>query len=351
MVFRANGRLCSGPVELNAETREVTNEGVPVGLSGLPFRILEQLMLAEGRVVTRIELKRILWPYAERIDTERRLNTAIRGLREALGDEGSKPRLIQTVRGHGYRWIAQEETRPPRVRLHAIAASLALLALTGSSWRAWQPSVSFDVSSNPASGDQDLRAHRSLAWRYVNQGQDGAALPHLASLLQAPSQSPTEAAEMGWLLLRAGMPTAALAACSRAVAPTLNLLSCRQTALGRLGLVSDARTAGVEVMRAAQADEKVIQTVAQPDAKTGYQRFLQWRIGAFVRPNRDWFQRAQLQADAGLYGAALASLRRAAQVHDPLLVKIASSSEFTPLRRSPDFQRIAAKALTDAQLS
>jgi hypothetical protein len=74
----------------------------------------------------------------------------------------------------------------------------------------------------------------------------------------------------------------------------------------------------------------------------GYARFLRWRLGVFVRPGRDWFMRAQLQADAGLYTDALASLQRAAAVRDPLLVKLRSSAEFAPLRATAAYRRIAA---------
>lgn len=85
----------------------------PVSISGLPLRILEILLASGGRVVTRAEFKQSLWPYAARIDTERRLNTAMRALREALGDSGGEPRFIETLRGRGYRWIAGESVAPP----------------------------------------------------------------------------------------------------------------------------------------------------------------------------------------------------------------------------------------------
>src|ERR1700755_2517951 len=96
--------LRSGAIAIDPARREARLDGRLLPLTGMPLRILEMLMLAEGRVVTRAQLKTSLWPNTARIDTERRLNTAVRALREAIGDTAGEPRLIMTVRGHGYRW-------------------------------------------------------------------------------------------------------------------------------------------------------------------------------------------------------------------------------------------------------
>jgi len=326
-------------VRIDPSKRQAFRDGQPLSVSGLPFRILEILLESDGKLVTRAELKRMLWPYAERIDTERRLNTAVRALREALGDTAAKPGLIETVRKHGYRWLGAEQPRagkPPFLQF-AAAACLALIAAP----------VTLHGGGKSARAT-DSSPDRKLAWTYVNEGRATAALPHIATLLQSAE---TDKAETGWLLLRSGMPEAALASCGAAPDPTLNLLSCRQTALARLGLIADARAVSVELMRLAGADARLIGEVAKAPSAIGYRRFLRWRIDAFVRPNRDWFQRAQLQADAGMYDEALASLERAAATNDPLLVKIRSSAEFAPLHNSAVYRRIASAALGKLRIS
>ena len=326
-------------VRIDASKRQAFYDGRLLNLSGLPFRILQILLECDGNVVTRPELKLALWPYAERIDTERRLNTAVRALREALGDTAAEPRLIATVRKHGYRWIGAEQQpaqKPPFLQL-AAAACLALIAAP----------ITLHGGSNPARAS-NLGADHKLAWAYVNGGRPAAALPHIATLLQAAS---ADKAETGWLLLRSGKPEAALATCSGTARPTVNLLSCRQTALARLGLTADARAVSLDLMRLAGADPREVGKVANAPAEIGYQRFLDWRIGVFVRPNRDWFQRAQLQADAGMYSAALTSLERAEAANDPLLVKIGSSAEFARLHDSATYRRIAAAVLGKLRMS
>lgn len=118
----------SGPFELDVERATLTRRGVRVEVSGRPLRILEMLLAEPGRVVTREALQAALWPEATRIDTGRRLNTAMRALREALGDGAAEPRFIETIRGRGYRWIADSAARTARrawLRPAAVAASVA----------------------------------------------------------------------------------------------------------------------------------------------------------------------------------------------------------------------------------
>lgn len=335
-------KLSSARVVIDRDKREARLDGRTLELSGLPLRILERLVIADGRLVTRAELKRQLWPYAERIDTERRLNTAVRALREALGDTAATPALIATVRGHGYRWVARER-RPDRRNHFLHLAAAAIIALVAA------PASLLPHQVGP-SGADGLDADRRLAWTYVNRGQPAAAVPHIAELLQSTADS-TDKADTGWLLLRAGMPEAALATCAGRSQLSLNLLSCRQTALARLGLVADARAVAVQIMRSAGADAATVRSVSDAPVSLGYARFLRWRVGVFVKPNRDWFRRAQLQADAGMYGEALTSLERAAATGDPLLVKIGSSAEFAPLRGTAEYRRIAVAALGKAGLS
>jgi TolB-like protein/Tfp pilus assembly protein PilF len=65
--------------------------------------------------VTREELRRALWPDGF-VDFEHGLNRIISRLRATLGDSVARPKYIQTVPGHGYRFIA-----PIQHSLYAIA--------------------------------------------------------------------------------------------------------------------------------------------------------------------------------------------------------------------------------------
>src|SRR3954463_1268690 len=95
-----------GGLVIDLKQQRAALDGALLDLSPLLLRLLTCLAGRPGDLVTRADLKRTLWPYAARIDTERRLNTAVRGLRAALGDEAETPRYVETVRGCGYRWVA-----------------------------------------------------------------------------------------------------------------------------------------------------------------------------------------------------------------------------------------------------
>ena len=81
-------------------------------------------MLAEnaGRVVTREELQKRLWPQDTFLDFEDGLNTAVKKLRDALGDDAEQPHYIETVPRHGYRFLAEVTQIAPPARAVVIAA-------------------------------------------------------------------------------------------------------------------------------------------------------------------------------------------------------------------------------------
>jgi two-component system OmpR family response regulator len=81
--------------------RQVLRDGVSVNLQPREFRILEELMREEGKVVTRTMLLERVWNY--HFDPQTNIvDTHISRLRSKL-NEGGKPDLIETIRGVGYR--------------------------------------------------------------------------------------------------------------------------------------------------------------------------------------------------------------------------------------------------------
>ena len=81
--------------------RQVLRDGALVTLQPREFRILEELMREEGKVVTRTMLLERVWNY--HFDPQTNIvDTHISRLRSKL-NEGGKPDLIETIRGVGYR--------------------------------------------------------------------------------------------------------------------------------------------------------------------------------------------------------------------------------------------------------
>ena len=81
--------------------RQVLRDGVTVNLQPREFRILEELLREEGKVVTRTMLLERVWNY--HFDPQTNIvDTHISRLRSKL-NEGGKADLIETIRGVGYR--------------------------------------------------------------------------------------------------------------------------------------------------------------------------------------------------------------------------------------------------------
>jgi DNA-binding winged helix-turn-helix (wHTH) protein/WD40 repeat protein len=101
-----NGRLQFGVFEADLAARELFRRGVPVHLQDKPFQILVLLLERPRQVVTREELQTTLWPNGTFVDFDKGLNTAVKKLRDALGDSAETPVFIETLPRRGYRFIA-----------------------------------------------------------------------------------------------------------------------------------------------------------------------------------------------------------------------------------------------------
>jgi Tol biopolymer transport system component/DNA-binding winged helix-turn-helix (wHTH) protein len=103
--------LVFGPFQADLHSGELRKDGYRIKIQVLPLRLMGVLAENSGQVVTREELRKRLWPEDTFVDFEDGLNTAVKKLREALGDEAEKPRYIETVPRRGYRFIADVEIR------------------------------------------------------------------------------------------------------------------------------------------------------------------------------------------------------------------------------------------------
>jgi two-component system phosphate regulon response regulator PhoB len=82
---------------------ELRVAGTPVTVTATEFKLLEVLASRCGRVQSRDRLLQDVWGYESPIDT-RTVDTHMRRLREKLGDAA---KYLETVRGVGYRFIAE----------------------------------------------------------------------------------------------------------------------------------------------------------------------------------------------------------------------------------------------------
>jgi two-component system response regulator RegX3 len=94
--------LTSGDIELDLDRHECLVRGQEVQLPLKEFELLEQLLSSAGRVVTREALIDRVWGYDYVGDTKT-LDVHIKRLRSRVEVDPSKPTLITTIRGLGYR--------------------------------------------------------------------------------------------------------------------------------------------------------------------------------------------------------------------------------------------------------
>jgi two-component system phosphate regulon response regulator PhoB len=88
-------------VAIDEELHQLTVDGENVPLTATEFRLLRLLMERKGRVQSREHLLVNVWHYDTDIET-RTVDTHVRRVREKLGPYA---RLIETVRGVGYRAV------------------------------------------------------------------------------------------------------------------------------------------------------------------------------------------------------------------------------------------------------
>jgi TolB-like protein/DNA-binding winged helix-turn-helix (wHTH) protein/Tfp pilus assembly protein PilF len=91
--------------ELDAQSGELRKSGIRIRLGEQPFQVLLLLLQKAPQVVTREELRHLLWSNETFVDFDHSLNAAVKRLREALCDSADHPRFIETLPRHGYRFI------------------------------------------------------------------------------------------------------------------------------------------------------------------------------------------------------------------------------------------------------
>jgi DNA-binding winged helix-turn-helix (wHTH) protein len=134
-----------GVFELNTETGELRKAGVRLRVPEQSIQVLTTLLERPGELVTREELRTKLWPDDTVVEFDHSINSAVKRLRQALGDTAETPRFIETLPRRGYRFVfpldRAEPARPEPARtrtlkrkLYGLAAVVLVVCLGGLGW-------------------------------------------------------------------------------------------------------------------------------------------------------------------------------------------------------------------------
>lgn len=137
----AERRLELDDLQIDLDRQTVERGGERLDVAGLSFRLLAYLVTQGDRVVSFDALIEAVW--APAVVGEETVTQRIKLLRQALGDDGRRPRYVRSVRGQGYQLCAvarpvsavSAATIPTKFRttfvVLGVAALLALLAVVG----------------------------------------------------------------------------------------------------------------------------------------------------------------------------------------------------------------------------
>ncbi|HET6930330.1 MAG TPA: winged helix-turn-helix domain-containing protein, partial [Candidatus Acidoferrum sp.] len=112
-----------GLYEVDFTSQELRKSGVKIKIQDQPFQILALLLERPGQIVTREEIQKRLWAGDNTfVDFDLGLNSAVKKLRQALGDESDNPRFIETLYRRGYRFLAPVQDEPAGAAASSTAA-------------------------------------------------------------------------------------------------------------------------------------------------------------------------------------------------------------------------------------
>jgi DNA-binding winged helix-turn-helix (wHTH) protein/TolB-like protein/tetratricopeptide (TPR) repeat protein len=159
------GRVRFAQFDFDRATGELYRDGARIHLQDQPSQILSVLLAKPGDIVTRDRLRECLWSADTFVDYEHGLNTAVKKLRQALGDSAEAPVFIETLARRGYRFIGHAEA--PAIQDVSAAPLPKASAIPASLVPGWQ----WTRTSGLVAVVAVLAVSSGLAWRFETRGR------------------------------------------------------------------------------------------------------------------------------------------------------------------------------------
>jgi len=136
----------------NLESGELMLRGRKLVLQEQHARVLAALLQQPGRVLSREDLRDIVWPGVVFVDYQHAINKAISQLRKVLNDDSRMPRFIETIPKRGYRFCNE-----------IYVAEVASPEEATASKQPMEAAVSA-VDPSPAAAPGETEPHRAALW-------------------------------------------------------------------------------------------------------------------------------------------------------------------------------------------
>jgi DNA-binding winged helix-turn-helix (wHTH) protein/tetratricopeptide (TPR) repeat protein len=177
--------------EVRVKAGLLLHQGTRVRIQELPLRMLILLVQHSGEVVSRDQLRNHLWGSRTFVEFDSNLRVAAAKLREALGDNATQPRFLETVARRGYRFIGDavpiieaadppqsSPAEPPAVAPAAVAPPATSLPSTVESPRRhFRPLIAWVLGATALLATLGVRIFLQPPEPLIQQ-QDAVALGH-----------------------------------------------------------------------------------------------------------------------------------------------------------------------------
>jgi len=209
--------------EFDSDLFELRREGEVIPIEPQVHDVLAYLLAHRDRVVTKEELLDHIW--GDRFVSESALTSRIKAVRRAIGDDGTTQRLIRTVHGRGYRFVASvadglpvpTEQQPEAIAADPPWAPVLTEALAAASSRRWEEALErfeqlpIDELEGPELEswaeaawwttriDEVVRIRHSAYRRYLHRGQPLDAARVAVELAEDHFHRGAKAVDSGWM--------------------------------------------------------------------------------------------------------------------------------------------------------
>ena len=158
----AKSQFAFGEFIFDPDTGTLTRRNRGQHLPEQTARLLAILLERANTLVTRDELRQVLWPNEEFLDYDQGINVAVNRLRNALRDNSRSPQFLKTIPKRGYSFSGEVAVIPRTASLPGIATGPAPINPSLMSRAASQASVEIAHPSTPSPATELSAEDQSL---------------------------------------------------------------------------------------------------------------------------------------------------------------------------------------------